>query len=47
MPGMAKGFESPKLELIIGDGFDFMGKHKGQFDVIITDSSDPFGMLNK
>jgi spermidine synthase len=24
-----------------------MGKHKGQFDVIITDSSDPFGMLNK
>lgn len=40
---MACGFESPKLQLTIGDGFDFMKKSFGKFDVIITDSSDPIG----
>lgn len=40
---MAAGFDSPKLTLNVGDGFDFMGKHQGEFDVIITDSSDPIG----
>lgn len=45
LPHMACGFESPKLDLYIGDGFEFMGKHKGEFDVIITDSSDPVGEL--
>lgn len=43
LPYMSSGFSSPKLTLHIGDGFDFMGKHQGQFDVIITDSSDPVG----
>lgn len=43
LPTLAKGFESPKLELHIGDGFDFMKKHQKEFDVIITDSSDPVG----
>ncbi|XP_014680963.1 PREDICTED: spermidine synthase-like [Priapulus caudatus] len=43
LPQMAKGFESPKLNLHIGDGFEFMKKHQGEFDVIITDSSDPVG----
>lgn len=40
---MAAGFESPKVNLLIGDGFEFMKNHKGEFDVIITDSSDPVG----
>lgn len=40
---MASGFESPKVKLTIGDGFDFMKKHREEFDVIITDSSDPIG----
>ena len=40
---MSSGFGSPKLTLHFGDGFDFMKKHKGEFDVIITDSSDPIG----
>jgi spermidine synthase len=40
---MAKGFDSPKLKLHIGDGFEFLNKHKNEFDVIITDSSDPEG----
>lgn len=43
MPNMACGFDSLKLQLTIGDGFEFMKKHAKQFDVIITDSSDPIG----
>lgn len=40
---MAEGFESPKLNLLVCDGFQFMRDHPGEFDVIITDSSDPIG----
>ncbi|XP_037807967.1 spermidine synthase [Lucilia sericata] len=43
LPNMAKGFNSPKLTLTIGDGFEYMKNHKNEFDVIITDSSDPIG----
>lgn len=43
LPSLAKGFESPKLTLHVGDGFAFMGKHQGEFDIIVTDSSDPVG----
>jgi len=43
LPFMASGFDSPKLTLHVGDGFEFMGKHQNEFDVIITDSSDPIG----
>lgn len=43
LPFMACGFDSPKLSLVIGDGFEFMKNHVGEFDVIITDSSDPIG----
>lgn len=43
LPFMACGFESPKMNLTIGDGFDFMKNHQNEFDVIITDSSDPIG----
>ncbi|XP_054725397.1 spermidine synthase isoform X2 [Anastrepha obliqua] len=43
LPNMACGFQSPKLKLTIGDGFAFMKTHENEFDVIITDSSDPVG----
>jgi len=43
LPSLAKGFDSPKLTVHIGDGFDFIKKHQKEFDVIITDSSDPVG----
>ena len=43
LPNMAKGFSSPKLTQYIGDGFEYMKKHEKEFDVIITDSSDPVG----
>ncbi|CAG9113289.1 unnamed protein product [Plutella xylostella] len=43
LPFMAVGFESEKLKLHVGDGFEFMKNHSNEFDVIITDSSDPVG----
>ena len=43
LPGMAKGFFSPKITLHIGDGFEFMKQNQDAFDIIITDSSDPVG----
>ncbi|KAL3270792.1 hypothetical protein HHI36_021315 [Cryptolaemus montrouzieri] len=43
LPNMAKGFDSPKLDLKVCDGFEYMKNHKNEFDVIITDSSDPIG----
>ncbi|CAH0407117.1 unnamed protein product [Chilo suppressalis] len=43
LPFMAVGFESDKLTLHVGDGFEFLKNHREEFDVIITDSSDPIG----
>jgi spermidine synthase len=43
LPFMASAFASPKLKLTIGDGFEYMKNHVAEFDVIITDSSDPIG----
>lgn len=43
LPGMAEQFGNSKLNLFIGDGFEFLKNHKNEFDVVITDSSDPVG----
>lgn len=43
LPFMACGFDSNKVHLTCGDGFEYMKQRKGEFDVIITDSSDPVG----
>ncbi|KAB8338788.1 hypothetical protein FH972_021733 [Carpinus fangiana] len=43
LPAMAVGFEHPSTETFIGDGFKFLADRKNEFDVIITDSSDPEG----
>lgn len=45
LPHMACGLDHPKVTLHVGDGFEFMKNHSQQFDVIITDSSDPVGKL--
>ena len=39
------GFDSDKLTLHIGDGFEFLKKHTGKFDVVITDVSDEAGTM--
>lgn len=42
-PEMSVGFEHPKVKVVLNDGFKFLQQNKKQFDVIITDSSDPEG----
>lgn len=43
LPAMYAGFKHPVAEKFIGDGFKFLADRKNEFDVIITDSSDPEG----
>ena len=43
LPFMSKSFDDPKLEVKIEDGIEFVKNCTEKFDVIITDSSDPFG----
>lgn len=43
LPGMSIGYQHPKTETYVGDGFKFLEDRKNEFDVIITDSSDPEG----
>ena len=40
---MSIGFQHPKAKVHVGDGFEFLKNRKNEFDVIITDSSDPEG----
>jgi len=43
LPSMAAGFDDPRVTVHIGDGCAYMQARKGEFDVIIVDSSDPVG----
>lgn len=43
LPGMSIGYQHPAVDVHIGDGFKFLADRKNEFDVIITDSSDPEG----
>ncbi|KAF2239272.1 putative spermidine synthase [Viridothelium virens] len=43
LPGMSVGFQHPAVKTHIGDGFEFLRDRTNEFDVIITDSSDPEG----
>jgi spermidine synthase len=44
LPGINRGaFDDPRTELIFGDGVQFVAAAAQQFDVIIVDSTDPFG----
>jgi len=40
---MSIGFQHPNVSVHVGDGFAFLKERKEEFDVIITDSSDPDG----
>ena len=42
-PGLTSGYQSEKLVQRIGDGAEYLKSCKDEFDVIITDSSDPIG----
>jgi len=44
LPGISAGaFDDPRLNLVIADGAAFMRESDAQFDVIISDSTDPIG----
>ena len=40
---MSIGLRHPDTSVFIEDGFEFLRNRKNEFDVIITDSSDPNG----
>jgi spermidine synthase len=43
LPSLAAGYDDPRVELHVMDGARYMDEHHGEYDVIITDSSDPIG----
>jgi spermidine synthase len=44
LPNHSKGaFDDPRLELVFDDGLNFLKTSDRQFDVIISDSTDPIG----
>lgn len=43
IPSMACGFEDPRVNVHILDGYQFMLEHKNEYDIIIVDSADPVG----
>jgi spermidine synthase len=44
LPTLSAGLDDPKLELIIGDGIDFVRQAPAEtYDLIVVDSSDPVG----
>lgn len=43
LPTISQAFEHPNVSVHIGDGFQFLRDQANEFDVIITDSSDPKG----
>ncbi|WWD19271.1 spermidine synthase [Kwoniella shandongensis] len=43
LPLMSSCYKDSRVEVHIGDGFKFLPEHKNEYDVIITDSSDPVG----
>ena len=45
LPQLSCGFSDSRVAVHYQDGAEFMTQHPSQFDVIITDSSDPIGMI--
>ena len=43
IPQTASALDNPKIDLIIGDGVQFVKDTQEKFDVIIVDSTDPIG----
>lgn len=43
LPGLACGFDDPRVTVHIEDGHTFLDRRSGTYDVIIVDSSDPVG----
>ena len=47
LPGMAQGLNHKKANVTIDNGLQYIKRKKNEYDVIITDSSDPIGPAEK
>ncbi len=43
MPFVGCGYDNDSVNLIIGDGIEFVKDKKDSYDIVIIDSTDPFG----
>ena len=43
LPQTAKGFDDPRVNVYYQDGLKFIRKPESEYDLIIVDSTDPFG----
>ncbi|OPJ57499.1 polyamine aminopropyltransferase [Clostridium oryzae] len=43
LPEISYALDNPRCEVFVGDGIKYVHEHKNEFDVIIVDSTDPFG----
>jgi spermidine synthase len=43
LPEISCELDNPRCEIFIGDGIKYVHEHKNEFDIIIVDSTDPFG----
>jgi spermidine synthase len=43
LPEISCALEDSRCEVFIGDGIKYVHEHKNEFDVVIVDSTDPFG----
>ena len=43
LPQLSCGFSDARVKVHYRDGAEFMAEHSDEFDIIITDSSDPIG----
>ena len=44
LPELSRGaFDDPRLEIVLGDGKDFVAGTAGRYDLIVVDSTDPIG----
>lgn len=43
LPEISCALDDSRCEVFIGDGIKYVHEHKNEFDVIIVDSTDPFG----
>jgi spermidine synthase len=43
LPMLSVGFADPRMQVLEMDGADFLAQTKGEFDLIIVDSTDPVG----
>lgn len=43
LPEISSELDNPRCEIFVGDGIKYVHEHKNEFDIIIVDSTDPFG----